>query len=213
MNNRVTIIDYGLGNIYSVKRALEVSGAMNVTICERGEDLVQSEKIILPGVGAFGDGMNGLRERGLLEPLKKAAREGKPILGICLGMQLLASTGEEFGVHEGLSLIPGSVQAIPKLSVDGRQLKVPYIGWSKLTLGQSQPADHNCLVEARQKAVYLVHSFQFLTSKPEHLLACYEYGGHQITAAVRNDNVFGVQFHPEKSGLVGLNILKNFISW
>lgn len=210
---RVTIIDYGIGNIYSVRRAVEVSGAINVTICEREEDLIQADKIILPGVGAFRDGMNGLRERGLVAPLMKAAQEGKHIFGICLGMQLLASKSEEFGVHEGLSLIPGTVQAIPKLSVGGQQLKVPFIGWSKLTLDKKQIAHHNCLAEAQEKAVYLVHSFQFLPTKQEHLVARYEYGGHQISAAVRNGNVFGVQFHPEKSGSVGLSILRDFISW
>jgi glutamine amidotransferase len=210
MNKRVVIVDYGIGNIFSVKRAVEVSGAANVIVSERADDILYADKIILPGVGAFEDGMKGLRERGLIHPLKSAAQDGKSILGICLGMQLMATTSEEFGIHEGLSLIPGKVQAIPKFSVDGRRLKVPFIGWSTLNVHGSQFAEFSCLGDPRKMAVYLVHSFHFLPSNPNCLLADYEYGGHKINAAVRRDNLLGVQFHPEKSGSVGLGVLKKF---
>lgn len=211
MTKLVTIIDYGVGNLYSVRRAVEVSGGEDIRVSDRIEDIMEADKIILPGVGAFEDGMKGLRERGLVEPLTKVAREGKQILGICLGMQLMASTSEEFGVHEGLSLIPGKVQAIPKTSVDGKPLKVPFIGWSTLISNQSEAEQHGSLADLHQKSVYLVHSFQFSPSNSKHLLASYEYGGHQINAAVRSGNVLGVQFHPEKSGSVGLSIIRNFI--
>lgn len=212
MNKRVVIIDYGIGNIYSVRRAVEVSGATQVTISDREEDLVNADKIILPGVGAFEDGMKGLRERGLIKPLTEAAQNGKSILGICLGMQLFATTGEEFGFHEGLSLIPGKVQAIPNLNINGEQIKIPFIGWSKLFLNRPQFLDQDCLGCVDKIAVYLVHSFHFLPLNPSHLVATYEYGGHRITAAVRYGNLWGFQFHPEKSGLAGLNILSKFIN-
>ena len=173
MRQRVTIIDYGVGNLFGVRRALEVSGVKDIVISGCAKDLMHTDKIILPGVGAFEDGMKGLSERGLIEPLIKVAHEGKPILGICLGMQLMASMSEEFGVYEGLSLIPGKVQPIPTVSVDGVKLKVPFIGWSKLIPIHDQALQHNFLEGVQKKAVYLVHSFQFKPSSPQHLLASY----------------------------------------
>lgn len=211
MRKRITIVDYGLGNLYSVRRALEVSGATDVTVSDREEDLLNADKIILPGVGAFEDGMRGLRERGLIQPLIKTALEGKSILGICLGMQLLATTSEEFGIHEGLSLIPGKVHGIPNFSVDGQRLKVPFVGWSKLILNSCQFLDQSCLAHTEGVPVYFVHSFHFLPLNPNHRLASYEYGDHQISAVVGHGNILGVQFHPEKSGSVGLSFLKRFV--
>lgn len=211
MGKQVTIIDYGVGNLYSVRRAVEVSGGEDIRISDRPADVTETDKIILPGVGAFEDGMKGLRERGLIAPLIDAARSGKQILGICLGMQLLATNSEEFGFHEGLSLIPGEVKPIPKVGIDGEQLKVPFIGWSPIILNETHAIDESCLFGAQGKSVYLVHSYYVQPSKPEHLLASYMFGGHRITAAVRHGNVTGVQFHPEKSGSVGLSILREFI--
>lgn len=211
MSKRITIIDYGIGNLYSVQRAVEVSGDVDIRVGCKPEDIADADKIILPGVGAFEDGMNGLRERGLVPHLIAAAREGKHMLGICLGMQLLATTSEEFGQHSGLGLIPGDVKAIPKTGIEGNTLKVPFIGWAPLILNPDHPNGDSFLDAANGKSVYLVHSYQLQPSDPKHLLASYNVGGRMITAAVRHGNVTGVQFHPEKSGTVGLQIMKEFI--
>lgn len=211
MAMRVTIIDYGIGNLYSVRRAVEVSGGKDIRVSGRAEDIAEADKVILPGVGAFADGIKGLRERGLVAPLLAAASTGKPLLGICLGMQLLASTSEEFGLHEGLGLIPGEVKAIPRTNLEGEAQKVPFIGWSPLMLNAAHPTQESCLAQADGKAVYLVHSFHLQPYDPSHLLASYTFGGRMITAAVRCGNVTGVQFHPEKSSAVGLQIMRAFI--
>lgn len=211
MTKRVTIIDYGIGNLYSVRRAVEVCGGEDIRVSGSPEDIAAADKLILPGVGAFEDGMNGLRERGLVPHIIAAARAGKPLLGICLGMQLLATTSEEYGMHSGLGLISGNVKPIPRMGIDGEALKVPYIGWSPLILNALHPSEESCLANLQGKAVYLVHSYHLEPSDPTHLLANYNVGGHMITAAVRHGNVTGVQFHPEKSGTVGLEIMRAFI--
>lgn len=212
MTNCITIIDYGVGNLHSVRRSVEVSGGEDIRVSGQIQDLIEADKIILPGVGTFEEGMKGLHERGLIAPLIEAAHSGIPILGICLGMQLLASNSEEFGLHEGLTLIPGSVKAIPKNGLNNEQIKVPFIGWSPLILSKEQSNENNCLSSANGKAVYLVHSFQLIPQNPAHLLAYYELAGQKITAAVRHKNIIGMQFHPEKSGCVGLSIMKTFIN-
>lgn len=211
MTKRVTIIDYGIGNLYSVRRAVEVSGGEDIRVSGRPEDIADADKVILPGVGAFEDGMNGLRERGLVQHIIAAAHSGKPLLGICLGMQLLATTSEEFGLHKGLGLIPGEVNAIPKTAVYGERVKVPFIGWAPLIMNERHPMQESCLRDVHGKAVYLVHSYHLQPSDPTHLLASYSFGGRLITAAVRHGNVTGLQFHPEKSGEVGLKIMREFI--
>jgi glutamine amidotransferase len=211
MGKRIVIVDYGVSNLYSVKRAVEVCGGEDVHISNRAEDLAKADKIILPGVGAFKDGMNGLHKCSLIDPLVAAARSGKHILGICLGMQLLATSSEEFGISEGLSLIPGEVKSITRSSVNGKPIKIPSIGWFPLMLGEAQVVNKSCLFALHGKAVYMTHSFQFLPSNPDHLLASYDLGGHLITAAVRQGNITGVQFHPEKSGPIGLIIIKRFL--
>lgn len=211
MTKRVTIIDYGIGNLYSVKRAVEVSGGEDIRVSGCPEAIAAADKLILPGVGAFEDGMKGLRDRGLVPHIIAAGRAGKPLLGICLGMQLLATTSEEFGLHTGLGLIPGEVKPIPRKSIDGDALKVPFIGWSPLTLNEHHLSYKNYLATIQGKAVYLVHSYQLEPNDPSHLLASYSVGGHMITAAVRDGNITGVQFHPEKSGAVGLQIMREFI--
>lgn len=209
---RITIIDYGIGNLYSVKRAVEVSGGKDVLVSGRPEDIAEADKIILPGVGAFANGMNGLRERGLVPHLISAARAGKPLLGICLGMQLLATTSEEFGKHAGLNLIPGEVKHIPNKTIDGNTIKVPFIGWSPLILNEIFTKKRNCMINLNNKSVYLVHSYHFIPKEKEQLLATYNIGGKIITAAVKKNNITGVQFHPEKSGDVGLQVIKEFIN-
>jgi imidazole glycerol-phosphate synthase subunit HisH len=211
MGNRITIVDYGVGNLYSVRRAVEVSGGKDIRVSDKAEDIASADRLILPGVGAFEDGLRGLQERGLVEPLISAARAGKPLLGICLGMQMLASISEEFGSHAGLNLIPGEVKAIPRKSVDGEPLKVPFIGWAHVRIENERTDEDNYLRELGNRAVYLVHSFHVVPRDPIHLLASYSYGGNRITAALRKDNITGVQFHPEKSGAAGIAIMRDFV--
>lgn len=212
MKDRIAIVDYGMANLYSVKRAIEVSGASNVYVSGDATDISNADKLILPGVGAFEDGMQGLRDRNLINTIIDAAKIGKPILGICLGMQMLATFSEEYGTHSGLDVIPGGVKAIPTTSIDGRTIKVPFIGWSPVTIETNRNQSENYLHNIGDGEVYLVHSYQFVPSNVNHVLATYMYEGHRITAAIGINNIIGLQFHPEKSGKVGLNILRNFIN-
>lgn len=208
---QVTVIDYGIGNIYSVSRALERCGAQ-VTLSADPAQIEAAPRLVLPGVGAFADGMRGLRERGLVEPLRRYAATGKPLLGICLGMQMLASGSEEFGEHDGLGLIPGRVVPIPRIGTDGMPRKIPHVGWSAL----NAPAGVDwagTLLEgsAQSTAVYLVHSYRVVPDDQAQVLAQCDYGGHAVVAALRSGNVTGCQFHPEKSGPAGLRMLSAFL--
>ena len=213
MNTSVTVVDYGVGNLYSVRRALEVSGCSNVIVSADPRDIANAERLVLPGVGAFADGMRGLRDGGLVEPLIRYAASGRPLLGICLGMQMLATVSDEFGQHEGLGIIPGRVVAIPHRSSSGAALKVPFIGWTPITPGHAKAYAGSCLEgHADKAAVYLVHSFHVLPDDDSHLLASYDFGGNRISAAIRSGSVTGFQFHPEKSGIVGQDILRTFIA-
>jgi glutamine amidotransferase len=212
MTKRIVIVDYGLGNVYSVKRALEVSGAEEVVISSDPLTVYQADGLVLPGVGAFSEGMIGLQSRHLIEPIINYSKTGRPLLGICLGMQMLASMSEEFGNHTGLDLIPGNVIPIPTKSADGQTLKIPYIGWSVIKPSREDAYTGSVLqVHGSGEAVYLLHSFHVCPAKTEYLLATYIYGGHPITAAIRHRNVTGLQFHPERSGPVGLRIIKQFV--
>lgn len=161
-SGKVTIVDYGVGNLYSVQRALEVCGANDIRISGDPDEIRTADRVILPGVGAFADGMNGLHKRGLDSALIEFANSGRPLLGICLGMQLLATTSEEFGEHAGLDLIPGKVRAIPTVKADGSALKTPYIGWSTLKRPTEDKWAKSVLCSTTESEyVYLVHSYQF----------------------------------------------------
>lgn len=211
MNSPVTIIDYGIGNIFSVKRAFEQCGATPFLSGDPAT-IERADRLVLPGVGAFGDGMQGLRDRNLIEPIRHFAASGRPLLGICLGMQMLATTSAEFGAHEGLDLIKGHVVAVPDRDRDGQPLKIPHIGWADL----EPPAPgrwSRTIFEgtAKREAVYLVHSFQFQPDDEQTRLADCFYGGNRIAAAVKSGNVIGCQFHPEKSGKVGLGLISAFL--
>ena len=211
MSPSVTIIDYGSGNICSVIRALEHCGATPM-LADDPQAIDTAERLILPGVGAFADGMAGLRDRGLVEPIRRYARSGRPLLGICLGMQMLASGSEEFGEHEGLDVISGRVIAIPNTTVDGAKQKIPYIGWSALTRPPAAHWEGSPLQTLSEGAsVYLVHSYHVVPDRHEHLLAQYSCGGHDVTAAIIAGRISGCQFHPEKSGKIGLAVLSSFL--
>ena len=200
----VAIIDYGVGNLFSLKSSLAAIGAEAVVTAD--PDVIKAaDKIILPGVGAFGDAAAKLRETGMAEVVKREAACGKPLMGICLGMQLLLEKSFEYGEHEGLGLIKGEIRPITDVIPEG--LKVPHIGWNALSFkGEASPifkyineGDH----------VYFVHSF-YGAECEESVIATAEYGA-TLTAAVAKGNVYGCQFHPEKSGDVGLSILRAFI--
>ena len=199
----IAIVDYGVGNLFSLKSSFAAIGA-EVVVTADPAVLTAADKIILPGVGAFEDAANKLRETGMADLLKKLAAEDKPLMGICLGMQLLFKKSYEYGCHEGLGLIPGSVR--PIADVAPKALKIPHIGWNALKFQGESPLfsgiqDGDC--------VYFVHSF-YATDCDSSVIATCEYGA-ELTAAVAKGNVYGCQFHPEKSGKVGLAILKAFV--
>lgn len=207
MSLQVTVIDYGIGNVHSVVKALAFHGAA-VSLSDQPDAIARADRLVLPGVGAFADGMKGLRERGLVEPIRAFVRTGRPFAGICLGMQLLLARSEEFGEHEGLGIIPGSVVAIPPTP----GVKIPHIGWNRI---EPRPGGtwSGTALEGTEPGtmVYFVHSFTAQPRDESDRLADAWYGGHRISAAVRHENVYGFQFHPEKSGTAGLQILANFL--
>lgn len=208
----VTIVDYGIGNLYSVQRAFESVGA-RVEFASDPDHVLGARRLVLPGVGAFADGMDGLRARGLVEPLLAYAASRRPLLGICLGMQMLGSHSEEFGRHPGLGIVPGAVRALPATSTAGTPHKIPNIGWRELQAPAGRDWTGSALAAtAPGAAVYLVHSYHLQPDDPADLLAVTYYGGHTVTAAVARGAVIGCQFHPERSGRVGLGILARFLS-
>jgi glutamine amidotransferase len=211
MTGTVAIVDYGIGNLLSVQRAFEHNGA-EVAFVHDADEIARAPRLVLPGVGAFADGMKGLAERGLDQAVVEFARSGKPMMGICLGMQMLASESEEFGTHKGLGLVPGRVVPVPAAARNGKPHKIPHIGWSGLSPSAGASWRGSILAGTPEgTAAYLVHSFHLVPDDPAHLLADCFYGGHRITAAVRAGNIFGCQFHPEKSGPAGLRILAAFL--
>ena len=198
----VAIVDYGMGNLHSVSKAVERLG-YECLVTGDAEQILAADSVILPGVGAFGDAMEHLRSTGLDAVVKKVADGTQPMLGICLGMQLLFSSGEEYGTHEGLGIVPGSV-----IRFEPREgYKVPHMGWNRLSfLKQDSP-----LLEGLEEGhVYFVHSYHALVERESDLLAVTDYG-YPVTAIVGRGNVFGMQFHPEKSGELGMQLLGNFL--
>ena len=199
----IAIIDYGVGNLFSLKCSFESIGA-DICVTSDPEVIAKAERIILPGVGAFEDAAKKLRDSGLDKVIKKECANGKPLLGICLGMQLLFERSFEYGEHEGLGLVKGSIR--PIADVIDRDLKIPHIGWNALHFGDKKDELFKYLNEG--DFVYFVHSY-YGADCAESVIATTEYSA-ELTAAVRNKNVCGVQFHPEKSEKVGLSILKAF---
>jgi len=212
MTKRVTLIDYGIGNLLSVSRALEACG-VDVLQSDTPDDIIEADYLVLPGVGAFADGMRELQTRGLVEPIRDACRSGKPVLGICLGMQLLFAESDEHHLTAGLGLIAGRVEAIPNDAGNGRWRKTPHIGWSELLPPLGAPWRDDLMAGLGEPAaVYFVHSFACLPASRDALLAECEYEGIRLCAAVRQGNVYGFQFHPEKSGTTGLSLLVRFLT-
>ena len=199
----IAIIDYGVGNLFSVCASLKKIGAEAIVTSQK-EVIERADKIILPGVGAFADAIAKLKKTGLDEVIKAGAKKGKYIMGICLGMQMLFEKSYEYGEHEGLGLIKGEIRPIADVIPAG--LKIPHIGWNNLHFGENKHPLFRYLTEG--DCVYFVHSF-FGTNCEESVIATAEYGA-PLTAAVASGNVCGCQFHPEKSGRVGLEILRAF---
>ena len=203
----IAIIDYGVGNLFSLTASLRFLKAEAVVTSKR-EEIERADRIILPGVGAFEDAMEKLKATGLVDTIVQQTQEGKPLLGICLGMQLLFEESHEYGRHRGLGLIQGTIASIQQdLKAAGiADLKVPHIGWNKLQLAKDEP-----LFQYINDGdwVYYVHSFYGKNCR-ESTIASSHYG-IEITGAVRNGSVYGTQFHPEKSGETGLNILRAFL--
>ncbi len=199
----IAIVDYGVGNLFSLRSSLLYIGQEAVITADPAV-LRAAEKIILPGVGAFGDAAEKLRATGLGELVKQEAGKGKPVLGICLGMQLLLEKSYEYGEHEGLGLIPGVIR--PIADVIPADYKIPHIGWNALRFGNEKHPLFRYLEEGDH--VYFVHSY-YGAQCEESVIATAEYGA-SLTAAVARGNVMGCQFHPEKSGTVGLAILRAF---
>jgi glutamine amidotransferase len=204
---RITVIDYGIGNVHSVVKALTFVGA-DVTLTADPGAIAVASQLVLPGVGAFGDGMRELTQRGLIAPIVEAVAKGTPLLGICLGMQLLLDESDEFGTHRGLGLIPGSVRRIEP--TDGA--KVPHVGWNRLEPAAGRSWAGTILANVTPGTpVYFVHSYAAHPASEGHRLADTTYGGHTVSAAICRGNVTGCQFHPEKSGPVGLSMLEQFV--
>ncbi len=209
MSKVVTIVDYGIGNVLSVARAFEHCGAQP-RISADPKVLLNSDYLVLPGVGAFADGMNELRGRNLVDSIEEFGKRGRPFLGICLGMQMMFDSTEEFGQHAGLGLIAGAVVAIPSVGPDGTRHKLPHIGWNRLIHGKEE--DRFLRGVAQNSYVYFVHSYTALPNNENSRISDTEYNGCRISAIVRSESVYGCQFHPEKSGEVGLQMIRNFIS-
>lgn len=198
----IAVVDYGVGNLYSLTGSLKYLG-LETVVTSSPDDLERADKIILPGVGAFGDAARKLRESGVTDALYKQVALKKPLLGICLGMQLLFEGSTEYGYTEGLSLIPGMVREIPQDKI--APLKVPHMGWNSLVFKAESPVFKYV---SEGERVYYVHSY-YAADCAQYVTATSQYG-MEITGAVQKDNVFGTQFHPEKSGDTGLRILKAF---
>jgi glutamine amidotransferase len=204
----ITVVDYGRGNLFSLGQALRHLGVVH-TVSSDPTDLDRADRIVFPGVGAFGDAMAGLRARGLVEPLCVAAERGVPILGICVGCQLLLSRGEEFGSHDGLGLIPGTVSRLPApRDDDPAAIRIPNVGWRRLDVRPGTPV---LGALGPDDMMYFVHSYAPRPDEPAHVLATIHVNGGDVPVAVRRGNIVGVQFHPEKSGPAGLRMLGRFL--
>jgi glutamine amidotransferase len=207
----VTIIDYGLGNLLSVKRGFEHWG-IKATITSDASSILNSKRIVLPGVGAFPRAMKLLEEKKLISVIREFGVSGRSILAICLGMQLLMENGNEFGSTQGLGLIAGNVIQIPNFTQNNERLKVPHIGWNQLKMSDNHTNWKGTLLEdiGPTDSAYFVHSYMVKLASQKDEISYASYGDNKITAAISKGPIHGCQFHPEKSGEVGLKILRRF---
>ena len=203
----IAVIDYGVGNLFSLLSSLNYVG-LDTKLTNNIEEIKNAKGIILPGVGAFRDAIGNLEKYGLKETLISEAKKGKPFLGICLGMQMLFEKSYEYGEYEGLGLINGTVEEIKKYIPENSDLKIPHMGWNSLAINDGFKDDKILKNVDNNEYVYYVHSY-FAKTDMKNIVAYSEYGT-KISGIVKNENVYGMQFHPEKSGDTGLKLLKNW---
>ena len=207
----VAIIDYEAGNLFSVQHACKTVG-LDCRITNKPDEVTNADALILPGVGAFGDAMNSLRILDLIQPLKDFAASGKPFLGICLGMQLLFSESEEFGNAKGLNIVEGRVTRFPEINENGEKVKIPHIGWNRIY----NPSDKNGWSGTELEHIvdgefmYFIHSFYVCPHSKDQILSLTNYEGIEYCSAVKKNNIFAIQFHPEKSAGEGIKIYRNW---
>lgn len=209
----ISLVDYGIANLLNVKRAFEYCGA-TVTIIEEPGHVTGADRLVVPGVGSYENCINEINQRGFADAIHRFCDTGRPMLGICVGMQILFDASEEFGEHQGLGILPGRVKAIPNATVAGESLRVPHIGWNELCEPEQGREWEGTLLEPfskQQPAMYFVHSFSAHPQDESDRLADCIYGGHRICAAVQRDNIMATQFHPERSGENGLAIVQRFL--
>ena len=223
---KIAIVDYGLGNLFSLARACEKAG-MYPLVTSSPKELAEADAVILPGVGAFGNAMSSLRQMNLIDPLRDLAAASKPIIGICLGMQLLLSQSDEFGEHEGLDIIAGSVRSFSHQSLSmtsgpaGGRMKIPQVGWNRVYATSASanwtepPSDSASLMAGLPQGafMYFVHSYVVEPADPSVVTGRTRYGDLEFCSALRSGSVFGFQFHPERSGAHGLTIYRNLMAW
>jgi imidazole glycerol-phosphate synthase subunit HisH len=211
---KVTLLDYGMCNMLNVARALEHAGA-DVRVTEDPGEAVAAERLVVPGVGAFSECMRAVNDLGHGDAIREFTKSGRPMLGICVGMQILFEASEEFGETPGLGILSGRVRAIPNTTTSGAPQRVPHIGWSHLIEPQAGRRWGGTLLDpfgTAGPAVYFVHSFAAQPLNDDDRVADCDYGGHRISAMVKRDNITATQFHPERSGTVGLRMLQEFLS-
>lgn len=213
MQSTIAIIDYQLSNLFSVVNACEHLGE-KALITSDPATLLSADAAILPGVGAFGDAMANLKKLGLVDAIHDFVQSGRPLMGVCLGLQLLMTESEEFGIHQGLNIIPGSVKRFPAESPNGTRLKIPQIGWNQITPPSDAPdrwASSPLKHIAPGTYMYFVHSFFAQPTNSDDILTRTTYEGFEYTSSVLRNNVFAVQFHPEKSGETGISIYREWL--
>jgi glutamine amidotransferase len=210
-NKKIAIIDYGVGNIFSINQACNKVG-LNTIVTSDAALISNSDAIILPGVGAFGDAMNNLKKLNLVETIINFANTGKPFLGICLGMQLLFNESEEFGNHKGLGLIDGEIKKFNFSKIDNNITKIPQIQWNKIYHKENTNWNNSCLSNVENNSyMYFVHSYYAIPNDKNTILSYTEYANFEYCSSVKKENITGIQFHPEKSGEIGIHIYKNWL--
>jgi glutamine amidotransferase len=206
-DSNIVIVDYGVGNIHNAIRAFK-KFCPNTRLSGNPKIILQADALVLPGVGSFESGMQGLKKRNLIDPIKEFTASGRPIIGICLGAQLLLSTGYEFGTHSGLGITLGQVEKFP----ESGNVKIPHIGWGKIYPPKNTEWKDTILENVpKNSSMYFVHSYNLNPDSKDDVLAKAIYGGYEFCAAIKKGNIYGCQFHPERSGEIGLSIIKNFV--